>query len=639
MSESASKSPSRSSEVKLKNIKCALGINSVPDILSAIHNAIDNSFSYLVCPVIHPRLERENLLKNMNHQKLPMTRNDLTLSAQCWQNYVVARSSRYYECDSENEDVRKNAMLNLTQELKFVAHLNITIFMIELRNSKIENLAAMINQFLCNKLAQFHIFFRLPIQKKIRNVTIENEADVDNDKLEETGNTPWHWWKKLRTMCEESNKLGVALEITADLPSDSCIERWMSEPIKLVVVPTSLFLTNKNGFPVLSKVHQTLVHKLFSLGPDFLITGACRHPDKGIKKYYEYMNYLYKQYQQRLEYSARFTKGYEDCLQNPLQPLMDNLENQVYEVFEKDPVKYSQYQKAIAQALQDRVKDDETEDKVTVIMVVGAGRGPLVRCALEAALETKRKVKLYAVEKNPNAINTLLNLKRSVWGDSVEVIFEDMREWKAPEKADILVSELLGSFGDNELSPECLDGAQTFLKDDGISIPYRYRSFIAPVQSYRIYNEVKTCKEYEHPYEAPYVVLLNNHCRIDEEKLLFEFHHPNRKVPIDNNRYQSVDFTAKYDATIHGIGGYFDSHLFKDVDISITPSTHSKGMFSWFPMFFPLKDPMNVRKGDKITIHFWRWVTARKVHYEWSISLPQASVIHNPNGRTYWIGL
>lgn len=33
-------------------------------------------------------------------------------------------------------------------------------------------------------------------------------------------------------------------------------------------------------------------------------------------------------------------------------------------------------------------------------------------------------------------------------------------------QADILVSELLGSFGDNELSPECLDGAQRFLKPD-----------------------------------------------------------------------------------------------------------------------------------------------------------------------------
>lgn len=39
-------------------------------------------------------------------------------------------------------------------------------------------------------------------------------------------------------------------------------------------------------------------------------------------------------------------------------------------------------------------------------MVVGAGRGPLVKAAMQAANETGRKVKLYAIEKNPNAINT-----------------------------------------------------------------------------------------------------------------------------------------------------------------------------------------------------------------------------------------
>lgn len=42
-----------------------------------------------------------------------------------------------------------------------------------------------------------------------------------------------------------------------------------------------------------------------------------------------------------------------------------------------------------------------------------------------------------------------------------------MRQLATPaeeNKADIIVSELLGSFGDNELSPECLDGAERFLK-------------------------------------------------------------------------------------------------------------------------------------------------------------------------------
>lgn len=61
--------------------------------------------------------------------------------------------------------------------------------------------------------------------------------------------------------------------------------------------------------------------------------------------------------------ATKYTKGYEDCLQNPLQPLMDNLESQVYEIFEKDPVKYQQYQKAIHQALLDRVSEDEKHTK------------------------------------------------------------------------------------------------------------------------------------------------------------------------------------------------------------------------------------------------------------------------------------
>jgi protein arginine N-methyltransferase 5 len=61
--------------------------------------------------------------------------------------------------------------------------------------------------------------------------------------------------------------------------------------------------------------------------------------------------------------TRKFVKGYEDCLQNPLQPLMDNLESQVYEIFEKDPIKYSQYQKAIGQALCDRVSERDKHTK------------------------------------------------------------------------------------------------------------------------------------------------------------------------------------------------------------------------------------------------------------------------------------
>lgn len=39
-------------------------------------------------------------------------------------------------------------------------------------------------------------------------------------------------------------------------------------------------------------------------------------------------------------------------------------------------------------------------------MIVGAGRGPLVRAALNASQLAKKAVKVYAVEKNPNAVLT-----------------------------------------------------------------------------------------------------------------------------------------------------------------------------------------------------------------------------------------
>ena len=66
---------------------------------------------------------------------------------------------------------------------------------------------------------------------------------------------------------------------------------------------------------------------------------------------------------------------------------------------------------------------------------------------------------------------SLLNMKTDMWGDQVTVVSCDMRQFHPEEKADIIVSELLGSFGDNELSPECLDGAQTFLKGSSTSGP------------------------------------------------------------------------------------------------------------------------------------------------------------------------
>lgn len=55
------------------------------------------------------------------------------------------------------------------------------------------------------------------------------------------------------------------LELTENLPSEDALNRWLGEPIKAVIIPTSIFGTNKSGFPILNKAHQNFLNKLFKV--------------------------------------------------------------------------------------------------------------------------------------------------------------------------------------------------------------------------------------------------------------------------------------------------------------------------------------------------------------------------------------
>jgi protein arginine N-methyltransferase 5 len=164
--------------------------------------------------------------------------------------------------------------------------------------------------------------------------------------------------------------------------------------------------------------------------PDFVISWLdivdISADDTNLSHYRQYINHMHSTLP---EYALidSFAQGYHDRLQAPLQPLMDNLEIATYNVFESDPIKYELYQEAVYQALVDRASEIES-DLLTIIMVVGAGaHGPLVDRCLAAAKACNRKVKVYAIEKNPNAIPTLLIKAKEVWGDVVQVHHVDMR--------------------------------------------------------------------------------------------------------------------------------------------------------------------------------------------------------------------
>lgn len=353
----------------------------------------------------------------------------------------------------------------------------------------------------------------------------------------------------------------------------------------------------------------------------------------------------------------RFGQGYQDFMQSPLQPLTDNLESVTYEVFEKDPVKYEWYERAVAAALAD-LSNRLNGSRDIVVAVVGAGRGPLVTRSLRASQKTGIPIKCWAVEKNPNAYVLLQgrNTTDPLWSGKVNVVKSDMRHWTGPitsgeaGKVDILVSELLGSFADNELSPECLDGVQHVLHPDhGINIPQSYSAHLTPIASPRLYADL-LARNGSEKWELPYVVMLHQYDYLSTQseageqqtpdvKEAWSFAHPVPNAILDqirlrasgsvdaggwvggngsnehNARSCAVSFACENQGVCHGLAGYFETVLYagsqSTVELSTNPVTmeqKSKDMISWFPIFFPLKvrSPPPLDLSTPLTLGFVR---------------------------------
>lgn len=540
----------------------------------------------------------------------------------------------YGDLDSEYFNQKKF----INEQIDYSCYLglpSITIDCPSASSKSIASLASIINSKLClsggtDSIAQVWFHF---------NLSKDPTGSANSDR--------WKQWNQLRNHLVISRKIGVALEFANDdFPDDEECLRWAGEPVRVLLLNTSSFLINKKGYPVLGKKAQSMLslwRERTAYELHLMVRGEPA-PNLELEHYYKYLEH-FKSTENKNTELHKYAAGYEDFLQTPLQPLMDNLESMSYEVFEKDPVKYREYRRAISEALR------TFESAELVLMVVGAGRGPLVTESIKAAASANKKLKLIAIEKNSNAMNTLRYLKRTCWDDyehvQVEIVCLDMRDYKPTTKADVIVSELLGSLGDNELSPECLDGLWKCSKSDTISIPQSYTSYVAPIMSYKLYSRTlfdrdARSRSVQEAFESQYVVYLKNFYLIDQPQKLFTFDHfdmtvhPSQK---DNRRFATLNFKSKLPAVCHGFAGYFEATLFKDIKLSTVYGQETPEMFSWFPLWIPILDPVQVQPDDDLELMFWRNLDKHKVWYEWTITSPVPGQIHNPNARSQKIGL
>lgn len=577
---------------------------------------------------------------------------------------VVGRVSSWIDPDAADAPLAADSVAALAQELAWAAHLSLQAVIVPIPPSGLgPRTARAINQAV-RGLASTAVWLRLPA-----------EGPTDS----------WVNWARLRTLCEHGGaKLGVMLELPEAAPpanSPPLLDRWLGEPLKAVALPAAAFVPNRKGHPVLPAWHQATIEAALSACVQVVLAGEPTlappadagaptqpPPEAAAKAAWEYLAFLYRRAPEPGA-DAAAELGYRDYLQAPLQPLQDDLESATYETFERDAAKYDGYRAAVEACLAARVAaarlaDPSAPPPTTVLMVVGAGRGPLVRASLAAADAAGAPVRVYAVEKNPNAVVTLQHAAAGerAWLGRVTVVAADMRAWTPPELADVVVSELLGSFGDNELSPECLDGAARLCKDGAVSIPADYTSFLQPVAAAKLWADVKAqAKDFDEggapplkALETPYVVKLHRVTPLAPTVPVFSFAHPRpgAGAPGDdaaaaNARFITLTFDRANEpaATLHGFAGFFETTLFAPVTLSTHPPTHTPGMASWFPIFFPLVSPVDVGAGEGVAVHVWRCAAPGRVWYEWAAEVgggasPRVTTpIHNPGGRSYYVGL
>lgn len=279
---------------------------------------------------------------------------------------------------------------------------------------------------------------------------------------------------------------------------------------------------------------------------------------------------------------------YHQFLIRPLNPLLTDLDMDIYSIFENDLVKYDLYQDAISLAFLDLHNPN--------VLIIGPGKGGILTRAL------KKTSNITVIEKNPKVIP---HLKTSF--PNVTLIHDDARAF-VHDNFDLIISEMMGSFGCNEMFPEVLLHTKST-----IMIPTAISTLIALINTN---NESTT----------PYLRNLKHFYYLTPFSQLWEYNYPNTDETNSLNQHSIIQFTAQISGTITAIKGIFIANLYGPYNITclhelaLPEDSNVFGTYcnSWFPIIFPIK-PLDVEEGDLIKVEFWR-TSNQTVTYEWQVT-------------------
>ncbi len=270
----------------------------------------------------------------------------------------------------------------------------------------------------------------------------------------------------------------------------------------------------------------------------------------------------------------------------------------------------------------------KTVHRGDVVVDVGCGSGMLSFLACRAGARH-----VYAIEHE-----AVIEMARRVaahngFHDRITFYHDHSFNVELPERADVIVTETMGTFGFEEgIIGSLTDARDRFLKTGGTLIPRSLALWLAPVELPKFYEHVvdfwvKGCQGFDFSPVRAMTVNSFHPLKLHEGTWLGD---PVRvaDVPFLETTRSEISATfsgcARRRGWFHGVACWFDAELIPTLHISNGPRERAS---HWGLAFFPIDRPVFVERGNGIEVDMrssgngerWTWnVTVNGQRFEQS---------------------
>lgn len=251
-----------------------------------------------------------------------------------------------------------------------------------------------------------------------------------------------------------------------------------------------------------------------------------------------------------------------------------------------------------------------------VVVDLGTGTGILAMWAADAGAG-----RVYAIEETDVALVAEAVIKANGYADRISVIRSNSGRLELPERADVLIAELVGHFLFEEGIVEYMaDVRERLVKPGARIVPVAARVFAAPVELPTGFAELSYWETWKSPdlslirkmaANSAYVETVGPEALLAEPALLFDvdFHHDKPGIRVAEATF-SIDRRARFGA----IAGWFRLDLGGDI---ILPTGPSDPPTHWQQCLFPVENSVILSPGESLTCRVtleplcdgtrWRW--------------------------------